>query len=143
MYHTLPVVLQIVLRHPHDFEAAITEAVACGGDTDTVAAIVGGIIGCGVGTAGIPPAWLEGVRTIGVTAGASAPEPLVQGVVERLRELAPQAGVRSQYSDRGKQGESNMLTGDLNAAVVEWVVQYRIVDSYQYLFRVRNVPEAR
>jgi modulator of FtsH protease HflK len=35
--------------------------------------------------------------------------------------------------------ESNMLTGDLNAAVVEWVVQYRIVDAYLYLFRVRNV----
>ncbi len=46
---------------------------------------------------------------------------------------------RSQYSDRGKQAESNMLTGDLNAAVVEWVVQYRIVEPYQYLFRVRNV----
>ncbi|UCH82951.1 MAG: FtsH protease activity modulator HflK [Candidatus Latescibacterota bacterium] len=49
------------------------------------------------------------------------------------------AGVRSQYTDRGKEAESNMLTGDLNAAVVEWVVQYRIVDPYQYLFRVRNV----
>ena len=32
-----------------------------------------------------------------------------------------------------------MLTGDLNAAVVEWVVQYRIVEPYMYLFRVRNV----
>ena len=34
-----------------------------------------------------------------------------------------------------------MLTGDLNAAVVEWVVQYRIVDPYNYTFRVRNVDE--
>ncbi len=49
------------------------------------------------------------------------------------------AGVRSQYSTQGYTGESNMLTGDLNAAVVEWVVQYRIVDAYMYLFRVRNV----
>jgi membrane protease subunit HflK len=49
------------------------------------------------------------------------------------------AGVRSQFSTRGRAGESNMLTGDLNAAVVEWVVQYRIVDPYKYLFRVRNV----
>ena len=32
-----------------------------------------------------------------------------------------------------------MLTGDLNAAVVEWTVQYRIVDPYQFLFRVRDV----
>jgi 4-hydroxy-3-methylbut-2-enyl diphosphate reductase len=31
--------------------------------------------------------WLEGIKRIGVTAGASAPEVLVQGVVQRLREL--------------------------------------------------------
>jgi membrane protease subunit HflK len=49
------------------------------------------------------------------------------------------AGVRTEYSSRGTSGESNMLTGDLNAAVVEWVVQYRIVEPYKYLFRVRNV----
>ena len=51
------------------------------------------------------------------------------------------AGVRSQFSIRGKEEESHMLTGDLNAAVVEWVVQYRIVDPYKYLFQVRNVRE--
>jgi membrane protease subunit HflK len=49
------------------------------------------------------------------------------------------AGVRSQYTSRGREAEANMLTGDLNAAVVEWVVQYRIIDPYKYLFRVRNV----
>jgi 4-hydroxy-3-methylbut-2-enyl diphosphate reductase len=31
-------------------------------------------------------AWLEGVHTVGVTAGASAPEVLVQGVIERLAQ---------------------------------------------------------
>jgi 4-hydroxy-3-methylbut-2-enyl diphosphate reductase len=36
---------------------------------------------------GIDPAWLEGVRSVGVTAGASTPEVLVAGVVERLRAL--------------------------------------------------------
>jgi 4-hydroxy-3-methylbut-2-enyl diphosphate reductase len=35
----------------------------------------------------IDPAWLENVSTIGVTAGASAPEKLVREVIERLREL--------------------------------------------------------
>ncbi len=49
------------------------------------------------------------------------------------------AGVKSQYSTRSYGDESNMLTGDLNAAVVEWVIQYRVVDPYKYLFRVRNV----
>jgi 4-hydroxy-3-methylbut-2-enyl diphosphate reductase len=32
------------------------------------------------------PAWLEGVRTIGITAGASAPEHLVQEAVEYFRQ---------------------------------------------------------
>ena len=36
--------------------------------------------------------------------------------------------------------EKSMVTGDLNAALVEWVVQYRIEDPSQYLFDVRN-PE--
>jgi 4-hydroxy-3-methylbut-2-enyl diphosphate reductase len=35
----------------------------------------------------IDPAWIIGKQRIGVTAGASAPELLVQGVLERLREL--------------------------------------------------------
>jgi 4-hydroxy-3-methylbut-2-enyl diphosphate reductase len=34
----------------------------------------------------IDPAWLDGVGTIGVTAGASAPEALVREVVDRLAE---------------------------------------------------------
>jgi membrane protease subunit HflK len=34
--------------------------------------------------------------------------------------------------------EKSMVTGDLNAAMVEWVVQYRISDARQYLFEVRN-----
>jgi len=33
---------------------------------------------------GLDPAWLEGVSTVGITAGASAPEVLVQGVVDAL-----------------------------------------------------------
>jgi len=37
----------------------------------------------------IDPAWLEGVRSVGVTAGASAPEFLVEQVLERLRALRP------------------------------------------------------
>ena len=62
IYHTLPVVIQIVLRHNNDFEQAITEAVACGGDTDTVAAIVGGIVGSNVGKEGIPEAWIDNLK---------------------------------------------------------------------------------
>jgi 4-hydroxy-3-methylbut-2-enyl diphosphate reductase len=39
----------------------------------------------------IDPAWLSGVNAIGVTAGASAPEVLVQGVIERLQQLGATA----------------------------------------------------
>ncbi|NLA74154.1 MAG: FtsH protease activity modulator HflK [Deltaproteobacteria bacterium] len=35
--------------------------------------------------------------------------------------------------------ESLMLTGDLNVAIVPWVVQYNIKDPYNYLFKVRDV----
>ena len=34
----------------------------------------------------IRPEWLEGVSTIGVTAGASAPDILVQQVIQHLRD---------------------------------------------------------
>ena len=33
------------------------------------------------------PAWLEGAGTVGITAGASAPEVLVQNLIGRLREV--------------------------------------------------------
>ncbi len=34
--------------------------------------------------------------------------------------------------------ETQMVTGDLNAALVEWVVQYRISDPFNFLFEVRE-----
>ncbi|BDX05006.1 FtsH protease activity modulator HflK [Planctobacterium marinum] len=39
------------------------------------------------------------------------------------------------------QNETQMVTGDLNAALVEWVVQYRISDPVKYLFEVRQPGE--
>jgi 4-hydroxy-3-methylbut-2-en-1-yl diphosphate reductase len=38
----------------------------------------------------IDPQWVSGRKRIGITAGASAPEVLVRGVIERLRELGAQ-----------------------------------------------------
>lgn len=47
-----------------------------------------------------------------------------------------------QYGGESEQDqEKNMVTGDLNAALVEWVVQYRIDDPMQYLFEVKS-PDA-
>ena len=52
-----------------------------------------------------------------------------------------EAGVRTQFAGQQQQfaDESVMLTGDLNVAVVQWIVQYRVSDPYQYLFKVRNL----
>ncbi len=48
-------------------------------------------------------------------------------------------GVRTTFSPDDFSAEAMMLTGDLNVAVVEWIVQYRVADPYLYLFKVRNV----
>ncbi|MCX6225788.1 MAG: FtsH protease activity modulator HflK [Bacteroidia bacterium] len=57
-----------------------------------------------------------------------------------FRTVTP--GVQTVYSTRNFGDESLMLTGDLNLADVEWVVQYRIIDSYKFLFRVREAEDA-
>ncbi|HNV85818.1 MAG TPA: FtsH protease activity modulator HflK [Candidatus Omnitrophota bacterium] len=68
-----------------------------------------------------------------------------------FRTLSP--GIRTNYmrddvAPRGKTNQSTlldheslMLTGDLNVAEVEWIVQYRIKDPVLYAFKVRNVRE--
>ena len=64
--------------------------------------------------------------------------------VERQQKLefgfrTVRAGVNTQYSESSStKDESLMLTGDLNLAEVQWVVQYRIDNAYNNLFKVRN-----
>jgi ADP-ribosylglycohydrolase len=60
--HTVPIVLHACWTHSNDFRAAVQSVILCGGDADTTAAIVGGIIGAQVGKDGIPAEWLEGLR---------------------------------------------------------------------------------
>jgi len=52
-------------------------------------------------------------------------------------------GTRATYAAQSAElaRESTMLTGDLNVAVVEWIVQYKIKDPYLFLFKVRSVDE--
>lgn len=49
------------------------------------------------------------------------------------------AAQRSQYDSRGFDEESLMLTGDKNVIDVEWIVQYKIKDPSDFLFKVGNV----
>ena len=51
-------------------------------------------------------------------------------------------GVRSEYRITPETAkEAVMLTGDLNVVVVEWIVQYKIKDAYNFLFKLRNVED--
>jgi len=45
------------------------------------------------------------------------------------------------HKDEKTNAEAVMLTGDLNVATVEWIVQYKISDPYKYLFKLRDVEE--
>ena len=66
--------------------------------------------------------------------------------VEVLRQMKQEFGFgtggntnRFQYvGDSEQEQEKKMVTGDLNAARVEWVIQYRITEPKDYLFEVRN-----
>ncbi len=66
------------------------------------------------------------------------------------RQLKMEFGFRTQRSgprtvyaqgDGETRRESTMLTGDLNVAVVEWIVQYKVSDPVKYLFRVKDVDD--
>ncbi|MBZ0270230.1 FtsH protease activity modulator HflK, partial [bacterium] len=75
--------------------------------------------------------------------------------IERIRKVPVQrqlkeefgfrtvvTGQRSQYArDARTIAESLMLTGDLNIADVEWIVQYKVVEPVKYLFQVRDARE--
>ena len=67
--------------------------------------------------------------------------------VKVTRVLKEEFGFRSARADsreRFSSGSENinvslMLTGDLNVAIVPWIVQYRVKNPYNYLFKVRDV----
>ena len=85
MYHTLPVVLHAWLSHPQNFKIALQAVIRCGGDSDTTGAILGSIVGAGVGKEGIPEKWLDHIyewpQTVGwiERLGAQLAESLTHG----------------------------------------------------------------
>jgi ADP-ribosylglycohydrolase len=62
IYHSVPCALHVWLSHQADYRAAVLAMVRLGGDSDTTAAIVGGIVGARVGKEGIPPEWLRKLK---------------------------------------------------------------------------------
>ncbi len=94
--HTVPIAIAAALLHA-DGREAIEQAVRLGGDTDTVAAIAGALVGARDGVAGLPASWIEGlwewprdvpwIRELArrlVEGGAPLPEPLW---IQPLRNL--------------------------------------------------------
>jgi ADP-ribosylglycohydrolase len=60
-YHTVPVALYAWVRHVGDYKTGLTAALDCGGDTDTVGAIAGALLGAAAGSKGIPSEWIQGI----------------------------------------------------------------------------------
>lgn len=49
------------------------------------------------------------------------------------------AGVQTEYrTDESMEREATMLTGDLNVANVQWIVQYQVKNPRKYVFKVRR-----
>ncbi|NOR39808.1 MAG: FtsH protease activity modulator HflK [Gammaproteobacteria bacterium] len=66
--------------------------------------------------------------------------PVKRQLKQEFGFTTPSAGDPYQSPRDGKR-ETEMVTGDLNAALVEWVVQYRISDPVKFLFEVREPSE--
>ena len=86
-----------------------------------------------------------------VNSGLKAKIPFLEKVykvpVERQKKQefgfrTREANVRTDYvHSSATKDEALMLTGDLNLANVQWVVQYRVDRPYNYLFKVRNADQ--
>jgi ADP-ribosyl-[dinitrogen reductase] hydrolase len=59
MYHTVPAVLFMWFSESENFLRSVTELIRAGGDTDTSAALLGGIIGAQIGPESLPQSFKE------------------------------------------------------------------------------------
>ncbi len=117
-----------------------------------------GVIGAVTSYYQVEPDEVGVIRRFGRFAGTSDPGPhfRIPFGVDRVTKVPVQrqlkmelgfrtaaAGVETAYRGASAElsRESLMLTGDLNVAVVEWIVQYKIKDPYAFLFRIRNVED--
>lgn len=75
-YHSVPVALYASLHHSGNFRQALESALNCGGDTDTVGAITGALVGAMVRRQGIPVDLTAGIwewpRSIALREGVAA-----------------------------------------------------------------------
>ena len=93
--HTVATVLFCWLRWPGEFRRPVEEIIQLGGDTDTTAALVGGLAGAACGSKAIPQEWLDrliewpySVRWMQTVLGRK--------LQQRFGESEPSTGVREQ-----------------------------------------------
>lgn len=78
------------------------------------------------------PFWVDSVIKV----------PVQRQLKEEFGFRTAAAGVRSEYQRPAQvEREKRMLTGDLNVADVEWIVQYKIRNARAFVFNVRNVRD--
>jgi len=79
-HESVPAAIYAAAAHP-DFEDAVSFAVRCGGDTDTIGAMAGAIAGARSGESAIPPRWLDALED--GPKGRSHVEQLAERLVSR------------------------------------------------------------
>lgn len=57
----VPTALLVALRNLNSFDGAVTEAINLGGDTDTIGAMAGAVVGSALGESAIPENWIRSV----------------------------------------------------------------------------------
>ena len=80
---TIPAVLYVLMNHADNYESAVIAAVNDTKDNDTIASIVGAILGALHGRAVIPERWIEGITSSSI-AGSDNPENTDRKVIERM-----------------------------------------------------------
>ena len=146
--------LEILLKNGRD---RIFRTLPKGGPGAIIAAIAVVLIGAGAWTAyyTVPSDSVAVVQRFGkyvkdVQPGLHFKFPLgidVATIVPVKRQLKQEFGFSTPgasdpyQSPRDGKRETEMVTGDLNAALVEWVVQYRISNPDKFLFEVREPSE--
>ena len=58
-HRSVPSACYVAMAYSPDFQDAIRAAISLGGDTDTIAGMVGAIVGAHVGERGLPVEWVE------------------------------------------------------------------------------------
>jgi modulator of FtsH protease HflK len=146
--------LELLLKNGRD---RIFRTLPKGGPGAIIAAIAVVLIGAGAWTAyyTVPSDSVAVVQRFGkyvkdVQPGLHFKFPLgidVATIVPVKRQLKQEFGFSTPgatdpyQSPRDGKRETEMVTGDLNAALVEWVVQYRISNPDKFLFEVREPSE--